>query len=79
VIFEQRVELAFEDKRWFQLLRTGRAIPVMTAHIVDLKTYAAANGRRGSLASQVTQTMLLYPLPVREVTTNVGLQQNPGY
>lgn len=79
VIHEQRVELAFEDKRWFQLLRTGRAISVMTAHITDLKTYAAANGRRGSLASAVTQPMLLYPLPVREVTTNVGLQQNPGY
>ena len=30
VFHEERVELAFEDKRWFQLLRTGRAIPVMT-------------------------------------------------
>jgi starch-binding outer membrane protein, SusD/RagB family len=79
VIKEERVELAFEDKRWFQLLRTGRVIPVMTAHLADLKTYAAANGRRGSLASAVTSNMLLFPLPVREVTTNIGLQQNPGY
>ena len=51
----------------------------MTQHLQDLKTYAAANGRRGSLASAVTPSMLLFPLPVREVTVNVGLQQNPGY
>ena len=79
VAHEERVELAFEDKRWFQLLRTSQAIPVMTAHLADVKSYASANGRRGSLATTVTQNMLLFPLPVREVTTNVGLQQSPGY
>lgn len=29
---ERRVELAFENKRWFDLVRTGRAIDVITAH-----------------------------------------------
>lgn len=29
---ERRVELAFENKRWFDLVRTGRAIEVITAY-----------------------------------------------
>jgi len=29
---ERQVELAFENKRWFDLVRTGRAIDVITAH-----------------------------------------------
>ena len=29
---ERRVELAFENKRWFDLIRTGRAVAVITAY-----------------------------------------------
>jgi starch-binding outer membrane protein, SusD/RagB family len=76
VFREERVELAFEDKRWFQLLRTGRAIAVMTAQGADIKSYAGA--RRPSVAYQITPQMLLFPLPVREITNN-GFSQNPGY
>jgi hypothetical protein len=76
VFKEERVELAFEDKRWFQLVRTGRAIPVMTAHGTEVKSYAI--GRRPSVAYNITASMLIYPLPVREITIN-GLPQNPGY
>jgi hypothetical protein len=32
VFKEERVELAFENKRWFQLVRTGRAVAIMNAH-----------------------------------------------
>lgn len=76
VFREERVELAFEDKRWFQLLRTGRAIDVMTTQGTDLKSYAGS--RRQAIAYRVTPTMLLFPLPVREITNN-GFAQNPGY
>ena len=76
VFKEERVELAFEDKRWFQLLRTGRAVDVMKAHGADIKSYAT--GRRATVAYNVTPQMLLFPLPVREITNN-GFQQNPGY
>jgi len=31
IAHERRVELAFENHRWFDLVRTGQAIPVMTA------------------------------------------------
>jgi len=76
VFREERVELAFEDKRWFQLVRTGRAVDVMTAHGADIKSYAGA--RRPAVAYKITPQMLLFPLPIREITNN-GFTQNPGY
>jgi hypothetical protein len=77
VVKEQRVELAFEDKRWFQLLRTGRAVDIMRAHGAELKAYAGL-GRRAAASYNVTAQMLLFPLPIREITNN-GFSQNPGY
>ena len=76
VFREERVELAFENKRWFQLVRTGRALAIMNAHGVELKGYAI--GRRDPGTYNVTANMVIYPIPVREITTN-GLTQNPGY
>lgn len=34
---ERRRELAFENHRWFDLLRTGKAVEVMTAHGIEQK------------------------------------------
>jgi starch-binding outer membrane protein, SusD/RagB family len=76
VFREQRVELAFENKRWFQLVRTDRAVATMNTHGAELKAYAV--GRRDPGTYNVTANMLIYPIPVREITTN-GLTQNPGY
>lgn len=36
---ERRVELAFEGHRWFDLVRTNRAIPVMTSKGFDVEEY----------------------------------------
>jgi hypothetical protein len=36
---ERRVELAFENHRWFDLVRTGRAIDVMAAHGIAIEPY----------------------------------------
>ncbi len=35
---ERRVELAFENKRWFDLVRTGRAVDVITAYGARIKS-----------------------------------------
>jgi hypothetical protein len=35
---ERRVELAFENKRWFDLVRTGRAVDVITAYRARIKS-----------------------------------------
>jgi hypothetical protein len=37
IFSERRVELAFENKRWFDLVRTGKAVEVMTAYGENLK------------------------------------------
>jgi len=67
---ERRLELAFEGVRWYDLVRTGRAIPVMNA----LK-----DGAGVSLGYNVTTNKLLWPIPQGERDKNNNLTQNPGY
>jgi hypothetical protein len=57
------VELAFEGHRWFDLVRTGRAIEVMLAQ-----------GR-----NNISQNKLLFPIPAGERVKNELLEQNVGY
>ncbi|QQL48984.1 RagB/SusD family nutrient uptake outer membrane protein [Mucilaginibacter ginkgonis] len=76
ILHERRVELAFENKRWHDLVRTGTAINVLNAYGAKLKTqfsYLPTSGR------VVTDFRLLYPLPQAEVGLNTQLTQNPGY
>lgn len=76
ILHERRVELAFEDKRWHDLVRSGTAVAVMNAFGATLKTqlsYFPAD------SYVVTSNKLLYPLPQAEVDLNTKLTQNPGY
>lgn len=76
IAHERRVELAFENHRWHDLVRTGKAIEVMNAHGVKLKqlySYLPAN------SYQVDKNRLLYPIPQSERELNVDLTQNDGY
>ncbi len=76
IAHERRVELAFENKRWFDLVRTGQAIPVMTAYGIKQKqTY----GFLLPNTYNVTDTRMIYGVPFRETQVNPGLGQNPGY
>lgn len=64
---ERRVELAFENHRWFDLIRLGVAEQV-------LGSFATANG------IVFTSSDLLLPIPEREIGVSFGkLTQNPGY
>ncbi len=68
---ERRVELAFENKRWFDLLRSGKAVETITAYGNRIKTNPAAYYypvSEGSLprGNAFTQIDLLYPLPADE-------------
>jgi hypothetical protein len=67
---ERRLELAFEGHRWFDLLRTGRAITVMNAQ---------KDGAGASLNYNVKDYQLLYPVPQTQIDLNPTLLQNPGY
>lgn len=66
---ERRVELAFEGHRWFDLVRTGRALDV-------LKAKAATIGIKTSL----TENNLIFPVPQSQIDINPSkIKQNPGY
>lgn len=76
IAHERRVELAFENFRWFDLIRTGKAISVMTAYGNKMKqTHPYLSPK----SYQVTQDRLLYPIPSFEIELNPALTQNPGY
>lgn len=75
VYHEQRVELAFENHRWFQLVRTDQAIEVMTRHGEEEKEHKS---RLSNAAYNIQDHMLLYPIPEREVRLN-DISQNDGW
>lgn len=76
IAHERRVELAFENHRWFDLVRTGQAIPVMTAFGMAQK---AKYAYLLPASYTVTANKLIYAVPFRESQVNPGLGQNPGY
>ncbi|SEW51022.1 RagB/SusD family nutrient uptake outer membrane protein [Chitinophaga arvensicola] len=75
VYHETRVELAFEDNRWYQLLRTGKAISVMTAHGIEEKKRLS---RLSPASYNIQAYQLLFPIPEREIRLN-GFAQNTGW
>ncbi|WP_243770770.1 RagB/SusD family nutrient uptake outer membrane protein [Mucilaginibacter rubeus] len=77
IAHERRVELAFENHRWNDLVRTGKAVDVMNAFGAVLKTqvnYLTPD------TYNVIANKLLYPIPQPEIDLNPGqMTQNPGY
>ena len=84
ILNERRIELAFENKRWQDLIRSGNAISVMNVFGQKVISnpgnyYYPQNTGPLSGSFRVTQTNLIYPIPVRETIVNPDLVQNPGY
>ncbi len=68
LLAERRVELAFENHRFYDLLRFGVADAVLSAHASEMG-YSSYSARA-----------LLLPIPAREINLSAGLlTQNPGY
>ncbi|MBW3627675.1 MAG: RagB/SusD family nutrient uptake outer membrane protein [Gemmatimonadetes bacterium] len=66
-IFQERHwELAFEGKRWFDLVRRGSG-------------YFLASLRRDPTATDADVNDMLWPIPETERGVSPGLTQNPGY
>ncbi len=62
---ERRVELSFENHRWFDLVRTGRTQTVLNA---------------GGGTFQLADYRLVYPIPQSQLDANPSkIIQNPGY
>ncbi|HRP33881.1 MAG TPA: RagB/SusD family nutrient uptake outer membrane protein, partial [Agriterribacter sp.] len=75
ILHERRVELAFENKRWHDLVRTGKAIEVMNQNGVYLK---ALYPNLPENSYTINQDRLLFPIPLREIQIG-NLEQNNGY
>lgn len=71
---ERKVELAFENHRWFDLVRTGKAVEVMNAH--GQREIAKVPSQYPAGAYVLTNNKILLPIPQREVTLD-NLTQNP--
>ncbi|NML64348.1 RagB/SusD family nutrient uptake outer membrane protein [Hymenobacter sp. RP-2-7] len=75
ILHERRVELAFENHRWFDLLRTFTP--------QELTDYFRAKSQADYGAAQLSNFGLkdyYYPIPFNEAKLNpTGMYQNPGY
>jgi hypothetical protein len=68
---ERRAELAFENHRWFDLVRTERAKAVMSEE---------QKVQNGFDPVSWSDNMLLYPIPLQVIQSNPQkIIQNPGY
>lgn len=89
---ERRIEFAFENQRWFDIVRFGttlstiNAIQVIRDHYADeyqahYSTYLPPTPTLAQLQGFITADKLLLPIPQREIDTNTQLviPQNPGY
>lgn len=78
ILNERRVELAFENKRWLDLVRTGNAISVMNEIGAKMKANPAYFYITPASYS-LTEKHLLFPIPFQEIQVNPDLTQNTGY
>ena len=72
---ERRLELAFENQRWFDLLRWGIAAQTINNYLKSEAFYSeytyAVNAING------WQTLL--PIPISVININPNIAQNTGY
>ncbi len=91
---ERRLEFAFENVRWFDMLRLKTTLPDLTEDAVArIKShyaymYSSHYGKYPSpipslavIQGNVTTNKLLLPIPQREIDNNskIAIPQNPGY
>lgn len=71
---ERRLEFNFEGIRWFDLIRTNKALSTMTAFL--------ARTDEGSAQYKMNQHQILFPIPQDEININPDpnyMWQNPGF
>jgi starch-binding outer membrane protein, SusD/RagB family len=66
IFAERKWELAYEGKRWFDLVRQGFSV------------FQAAESSDPT-ATNIQQTRMLWPIPQAQIDLNPALTQNPGY
>jgi len=75
ILKERQVEFCFENQRWYDLKRTGKAVEVMSEHGIrekEMKPFLF------DASFNITSNKLLAPIPAEQILIN-RLEQNPGY
>lgn len=75
---ERRLEFAFENQRWFDLVRTERAVTVINQHFANEFVYNNP-GSPEKGAEPIQEWQLLLPIPQYEIDLNPNIAQNIGY
>jgi hypothetical protein len=84
---ERRIELAFEDKRWWDLIRWKIAHINLNQQLHGISIKAGTNGQLTYTPVNVpggerqfnAASNYLFPIPQGAIDQNKNLQQNPGY
>jgi hypothetical protein len=76
IFHERRVELAFENHRWTDLLRADKALTVINAFGVKIRQQLPY---LSSDAYVIDKHNLVFPIPQNEVGLNKKIKQNDGY
>lgn len=79
IMKERQTEFCFENQRWYDLKRTGKAVEVMKSHATREK--ASKEWLRDFFPAaydRISENRLVIPIPVQEIDIN-NLKQNPGY
>lgn len=81
---ERRVELAFENHRWFDLIRSGKALEILNAHgareIANPTLEPSEHAPITAESFKITTDKLIFPIPVSELNKNPNLlPQNGNY
>ena len=73
-VWTQRdLELAYENKMWFDMLRTRKVRNDITKNFDDFIGHTTTWGKT------FTEKQLFFPIPQREINNNTNLEQNPGF
>lgn len=75
ILHERRMELAFEGHRYFDLLRTGKVIEIISPKLMSSNDYEQRTFR----STPIPEYQLILPIPVSEIEKDETLTQNPGY
>jgi len=75
ILHERRMELAFEGHRYFDLVRTGKAIEKISYALLTKIDHDNQINRVGP----IEMYQLLLPIPIAEIEKDPTLSQNPGY
>lgn len=75
ILHERRMELAFENHRYFDLVRTGKAIEYISRDLRSNVDYEFRVFR----SENIPEYQLILPIPVSEIEKDQTLTQNAGY